>query len=371
MSRFFSLRCLAKILSFLRPQTSILPLVQSGQVQHPFLLFWNPTVLKIKLRVHVIVSCDGSHVRSALAIITIVGSMSEETLVHKDGVELKSASGCKRRKRKKRKRVNLAEKLNFCAHMRAEATSKQVCEYVVSLAWRGLKSNSTNSQDLDRVILLLQRIISNRSNVESKHRRISASSTVSLAATNETDKALRRLAFEHLALLLLQEGQRDAAESILQSEGFRYTFADCVVQYVVPTRPSATTVGAKHVSTTTAEANKCVRVYSPALPRPILEKLQTVFAVTSPFWKEHRYLTTTRGGEKKCGYFSYAHARTSHPSNLIEQVANHVFKLYSKDFPSLSECKFVEWWAHCRPHSDGHQMHFDSADEGVPWSSCK
>ena len=25
----------------------------------------------------------------------------------------------------------------------------------------------------------------------------------------------------------------------------------------------------------------------------------------------------------------------------------------------------AEWWAHCRPHSSGHQMHFDSDDEGL------
>src|SRR4051812_969890 len=24
----------------------------------------------------------------------------------------------------------------------------------------------------------------------------------------------------------------------------------------------------------------------------------------------------------------------------------------------------AEWWAHCRPHASGHQLHFDSDDEG-------
>lgn len=26
--------------------------------------------------------------------------------------------------------------------------------------------------------------------------------------------------------------------------------------------------------------------------------------------------------------------------------------------------RWAEWWAHCRPHSSGHQLHFDSDDEG-------
>jgi hypothetical protein len=27
-------------------------------------------------------------------------------------------------------------------------------------------------------------------------------------------------------------------------------------------------------------------------------------------------------------------------------------------------CIQQQWWAHCRPHSSGHQLHFDSDDEG-------
>ena len=183
-----------------------------------------------------------------------------------------------------------------------------------------------------------------------------------------TDNTLRRVALEHLALLLLQEGRRAAANAILQSEGYKYTFADCVVRYAVPTHSLANTGGPRRVSpAATIDVDKCVRVYCHALPVPVLKKLQTAFAPKSPFWSEHGYSTTTRGGEKKGGYFSYAYstAKPSAGANLIQQVAAHFLKLYTKDFPALAECNFVEWWAHCRPHSDGHQMHFDSADEGV------
>ena len=57
--------------------------------------------------------------------------MSNDVLVEKDGIQLKNAEGAKRKKRKKRKRVTLKERLNFCVHMRAEATSNQVCNLFV------------------------------------------------------------------------------------------------------------------------------------------------------------------------------------------------------------------------------------------------
>lgn len=33
-------------------------------------------------------------------------------------------------------------------------------------------------------------------------------------------------------------------------------------------------------------------------------------------------------------------------------------------FPDVAKASHAEWWAHCRPHSNGHQLHYDSEDEG-------
>ena len=33
--------------------------------------------------------------------------------------------------------------------------------------------------------------------------------------------------------------------------------------------------------------------------------------------------------------------------------------------PRIEDATAAEWWAHCRPHGSGHQMHFDSDDEGM------
>lgn len=70
------------------------------------------------------------------------------------------------------------------------------------------------------------------------------------------------------------------------------------------------------------------------------------------------------------------HAKTDHspslpPSptyfnvhSLARKVINHLRGLAESKFPGVKEAKFVEWWAHRRPHSSGHQMHFDSDNEG-------
>ena len=35
------------------------------------------------------------------------------------------------------------------------------------------------------------------------------------------------------------------------------------------------------------------------------------------------------------------------------------------------ECLYAEWWVHTRPHTSGHQMHFDSDNEGMITLSSK
>jgi len=49
---------------------------------------------------------------------------------------------------------------------------------------------------------------------------------------------------------------------------------------------------------------------------------------------------------------------------FLEQVIHHVRSLVVREFPKAAEATHAEWWAHCRPHASGHQLHFDSEDEG-------
>lgn len=48
--------------------------------------------------------------------------------------------------------------------------------------------------------------------------------------------------------------------------------------------------------------------------------------------------------------------------NLIQDILQ--VKPLQKKFPRLRKARYVEMWLHNRPHASGHQMHFDSDDEG-------
>mmetsp|Transcript_2504 Transcript_2504/g.5116 ORF Transcript_2504/g.5116 Transcript_2504/m.5116 type:complete len:527 (+) Transcript_2504:838-2418(+) len=92
------------------------------------------------------------------------------------------------------------------------------------------------------------------------------------------------------------------------------------------------------------------------------------------FWSEHDY------GSPNTGYFSYqiklpswggqqqqttamgASSSTSAPSSL-EAVLLHLRAVAQLQVPTVRECDFAEFWAHSRPHSSGHKMHFDYVEQ--------
>jgi hypothetical protein len=57
-------------------------------------------------------------------------------------------------------------------------------------------------------------------------------------------------------------------------------------------------------------------------------------------------------------------------NNITDGFIGHLMhKIFTcpilrRQFPTLRTAKFVEMWAHNRPHATGHQLHFDSDNEG-------
>ena len=89
-----------------------------------------------------------------------------------------------------------------------------------------------------------------------------------------------------------------------------------------------------------------------------LRKLQAALAPDSPFWSEHGY---------SCGespFFSYVHALDVPPRTGFDRVLGALLHVARQHFPRAKSARYAEWWAHCRPHGIGHQLHFDSDDEG-------
>ena len=50
----------------------------------------------------------------------------------------------------------------------------------------------------------------------------------------------------------------------------------------------------------------------------------------------------------------------------MEQVILYLFHTYvTRMFPAAADAAVAEWWVHSRPHSSGHQLHFDSDETGL------
>jgi len=172
------------------------------------------------------------------------------------------------------------------------------------------------------------------------------------------DKRVRAVGGQ-LALLLCQRGEDDDARDLLQFMGFTHRLGREVLRY------AASPVEASAEAST--DADDIVRAFDDALDVETLGFLRGAFArhptrehERSSFWRAHDYFRPTTG------FFSYVHRLSdAPPENAMDVVVERVREIASLAFPRVESARFAEWWAHARPHSDGHQLHFDSHDEGV------
>mmetsp|Transcript_8621 Transcript_8621/g.13970 ORF Transcript_8621/g.13970 Transcript_8621/m.13970 type:complete len:345 (-) Transcript_8621:103-1137(-) len=51
--------------------------------------------------------------------------------------------------------------------------------------------------------------------------------------------------------------------------------------------------------------------------------------------------------------------------SMLDVVVKYLQKIAQKRFPDVAKATHAEWWAHRRPHQSGHQLHYDSDNEGV------
>ena len=206
---------------------------------------------------------------------------------------------------------------------------------------------------------------------------------------NQREASSRRAANVELGVLLCQEGRDAEAAALLTAMGFRYRLARGVLRY--PSELAGVAVRAtkkKRNARDGASLRRClakdekptptnllvpVRAFDGAVPPGTLARLRRVFAPDSAFWEEHGY------HEDGCGFFSYAHdltesperfssprSRDAPPRSLMDAVISRVRAVAARAFPAAASATAAEWWAHSRPHASGHQMHFDSDDEGLP-----
>ena len=164
------------------------------------------------------------------------------------------------------------------------------------------------------------------------------------------EAAHRAKAEQKLGLLLCQAGRDEESRDLLSSGGFVVRLSAEVL------RDQGMPVDSVEKD---AERESILAVINCALPVEMLQHLQQTFASEAAFWKEHAYYSG------RTGYFSYLHPLNVEPQNSMEQAIHHLWRISQRAFPQAAEATYAEWWAHTRPHPSGHQLHFDSDNEGI------
>jgi len=164
------------------------------------------------------------------------------------------------------------------------------------------------------------------------------------------DSQIHRRAREKLVLLLCQEGLCAPREidRLLRPGGFTVRLSLCLLRYrkLRPVHPFS------------PPPSGTAYAVEGALPRGMLKHLRLALGPSSTFWRAHGY---------RCGlssFFSYVHPLDQPGRCGLDRVIQLLHAHVVSYFPKAAAATRAEWWAHCRPHSTGHQLHFDSDDEG-------
>jgi len=241
-----------------------------------------------------------------------------------------------------------------------------------------LLRTSQSDNDIDRVLELLRRAAQNYCKF------IIIPIPWSQQPCCADEIAAGKLAQQRLALLLLQQRKPGVplaecptyleAKGIMKRMGYSHRLSDEVLlydslrDYDLHSPPEGEDPGSSEAkiqghpeakpTPNTLSHDNLFALVDRALPQSLLTRLQSVFAPSSVFWRAHGYGTPGQG------YFSYVYPLDTPPRSFIEQVIQHLYALARARYPAAKEATKAEWWVHSRSHSYGHQMHFDSDDEG-------
>lgn len=191
---------------------------------------------------------------------------------------------------------------------------------------------------------------------------------------NDSDDAhLSSMVGERLALLLIQNRDRwQAADAILRNLGYTCRLSRPILNYCDPSSSDSRSLTQHATVSSTAIPLPC-RILDDSLPLPELECLQRVFLdPNESYWKFHRYCV-----EPPSPYVSYViplpNSKASREVDgfrqqygelgcVILRVLDHIQRWKPAVVDQATMC---ELWAHNRPNATGHQLHFDSDNEGL------
>jgi methyl-CpG-binding domain protein 4 len=148
----------------------------------------------------------------------------------------------------------------------------------------------------------------------------------------------------------MQAGKPQNATALLRSAGYAVRLSSAVLNYQLEAPLPFS--GGKPPCT----------VIDDAVPEPLLNIFRSALGpVDAAYWTQHDYAV-----EPPSPYFSYVVpisdvAELGALGKLITAVADAGTSVVGDE---IKKARFAEIWAHNRPHGSGHQLHFDSDDEG-------
>lgn len=179
---------------------------------------------------------------------------------------------------------------------------------------------------------------------------LDAVESVYLQVWKSKEAANRVEAGEKLALLYLQSGRAPEADEILEELGYACRLAQCILS--CDTSPS---------SGPSKLMDEICCAYDGFLSCGERRVLDSVFSdPASTYWTENNYSV-----EPPSPYFSFIVPLDDLENfGVLGSIIHRIRDQLLEWKPVLSTCGFVELWAHNRPHATGHQLHFDSDNEG-------
>jgi len=158
--------------------------------------------------------------------------------------------------------------------------------------------------------------------------------------------------------LLFPDKQTELTAAILTRLEYRYRLSSKVLDY-------PTSVNHVYANLETNPLHKSyVRCFDEALPSISYNFFAQNFNAQSRYWSDHNYNDGRDPELPATPYFSYVIPVSDLKKDSFTSALAEIFELCKSQIPSLSSCSKVEFWAHKRPHSSGHQLHFDSDNEG-------
>ena len=287
--------------------------------------------------------------------------------------------------------------LSLCREARAlwlkHATEREDMEMVEDLYRRALNAKK----------VVLSKTSTNSKKQKRKRKQVETSASLTRKTVAALSPEEYRKAGERLSLLYLQSSRSFKATMGLKYLGFECRLSEKILNYPTGAAAAAATL-ASHSRNGKHSKNKKTKMKhhnkesknDPLLQPPCcvvddflspieLHHLRKIFGdVDSTYWSSHDYIIDK---EPPAPYFSYVidlkqqqqqqqqheehgssngHGKKTQRS-FVRRIIDKILRSgeVAATFPNLRrDAKHVEMWAHNRPHASGHQLHFDSDDEG-------